>query len=161
MLTNHSAYIKHQRDIYALSALYHIYSTAKAFEVWLHHDIYNYMCNASIHYVCNNTVTCTFSTYEHSDYTHTITNNNDEICHVILLKYFYNHVRTTDGCGSLFLLTALYLKMLVRPLELLISRIQSVFLIHFKAWAILAQQCAALRIHLEPINKELMLLVTM
>ena len=37
------------------------------------------------------------------------------------------------------------------------------FLIHFEAWAKLAQQwlvCAPLGIHLEPINKELMLLVT-
>ena len=36
-------------------------------------------------------------------------------------------------------------------------------LIHFEAWAKLAQQwlvCAPLGIHLEPINKELMLLVT-
>ena len=38
------------------------------------------------------------------------------------------------------------------------------FLICFEAWAKLAQQwlvCAPLGIHLEPINKELMLLVTM
>ena len=37
------------------------------------------------------------------------------------------------------------------------------FLISFEAWAKLAQKwlvCAPLRIHLEPINKELMLLVT-
>ena len=37
------------------------------------------------------------------------------------------------------------------------------FLISFEAWAKLAQQwlvCAPLGIHLEPINKELMLLVT-
>ena len=37
------------------------------------------------------------------------------------------------------------------------------FLICFEAWAKLAQQwlvCAPLGIHLEPINKELMLLVT-
>ena len=39
----------------------------------------------------------------------------------------------------------------------------SEFLIRFEAWAKLAQQrlvCAPLGIHLEPINKELMLLVT-
>ena len=39
----------------------------------------------------------------------------------------------------------------------------SEFLICFEAWAKLAQQwlvCAPLEIHLEPINKELMLLVT-
>ena len=39
----------------------------------------------------------------------------------------------------------------------------SQFLISFEAWAKLAQKwlvCAPLRIHLEPINKELMLLVT-
>ena len=37
--------MKHQRDIHALSALNGIYSTAKSFEVWLHHDIdvYNYI----------------------------------------------------------------------------------------------------------------------
>ena len=40
MLTNHSACMKHQRNIYAPSALYGLYSTAKDFEVWLHHDIY-------------------------------------------------------------------------------------------------------------------------
>ena len=40
MLTNHSAHMKHQRDICAPSATYHSYSTAKGFEVWLHHDIY-------------------------------------------------------------------------------------------------------------------------
>ena len=37
------------------------------------------------------------------------------------------------------------------------------FLIRFEAWATLAQQwlvCVPLKIHLEPINKELMLLVT-
>ena len=37
------------------------------------------------------------------------------------------------------------------------------FLVCFEAWAKLAQKwsvCAPLRIHLEPINKELMLLVT-
>ena len=39
----------------------------------------------------------------------------------------------------------------------------SEFLIHFEAWAKLAQQwlvCTPLGRHLEPINKELMLLVT-
>ena len=40
---------------------------------------------------------------------------------------------------------------------------QAEFLIHFEAWAKLAQQllvCVSLGIHLEPINKDLMLLVT-
>ena len=40
----------------------------------------------------------------------------------------------------------------------------SKFLIHFEAWAKLAQQwlvCAPLGIYFKPINKELMLLVTM
>ena len=40
---------------------------------------------------------------------------------------------------------------------------ESEFLISFEAWAKLAQQwlvCAPLGIHLEPINKKLMLLVT-
>ena len=32
-------YIKHERDLYALSALYLIYSTANSFEVWLQWDI--------------------------------------------------------------------------------------------------------------------------
>ena len=40
VLTNHSAYIKHQRIIHALSAIYHIYIPVRSFEVWLHHDIY-------------------------------------------------------------------------------------------------------------------------
>ena len=43
-----------------------------------------------------------------------------------------------------------------------IPKYPSEFLIRFEAWAKLAQQwlmCAPLGIHLEPINKELMLLV--
>ena len=40
MLYNMSrAYIKHQRDVYALSALYLIYIPANLFEVCLKHDI--------------------------------------------------------------------------------------------------------------------------
>ena len=39
VLTNHSACIKHQRVIHALSAMYHIYIPVKSFELWLHHDI--------------------------------------------------------------------------------------------------------------------------
>ena len=35
--------MKHQRDLYALDALYGIYTTAEHFDVWLHHDIYNYI----------------------------------------------------------------------------------------------------------------------
>ena len=43
VLTNHSACIKHQRVIHALSAMYHIYIPVKSFEVWLHHDMYIYI----------------------------------------------------------------------------------------------------------------------
>ena len=39
VLTNRSTYIKHQRDIHAQCAMYHIYIPALAFEVWLHWDI--------------------------------------------------------------------------------------------------------------------------
>ena len=44
----HSACIKHQRVIHALSAMYHIYIPVGSFEVWLHHDIYIY-----IYYIYN------------------------------------------------------------------------------------------------------------
>ena len=35
--------MKDQKNIHALSALYGIYSTAKHFDVWIHHDIYIYI----------------------------------------------------------------------------------------------------------------------
>ena len=39
VLTNRSTYIKHQRDIHAHCAMYHIYIPVVAFEVWLHWGI--------------------------------------------------------------------------------------------------------------------------
>ena len=43
VITNRSTYIKHQRDIHAHCAMYHIYIPVVAFEVWLHWDIIYYI----------------------------------------------------------------------------------------------------------------------
>ena len=39
LLTGAGAYIKHERDLYALSAVYQIYCTVVTFEVWLQWEI--------------------------------------------------------------------------------------------------------------------------
>ena len=47
VLTNRSTYIKHQSDIHAQCAMYHIYIPVVAFELWLHWDINIYTVNTS------------------------------------------------------------------------------------------------------------------
>ena len=44
LLTGASAYIKHERDLYALSAVYQICCTVVTFEVWLQWEINKSIC---------------------------------------------------------------------------------------------------------------------
>ena len=44
LLTGAGAYIKHERDLYVLSAVYQIYCTVVTFEVWLQWEINKYIC---------------------------------------------------------------------------------------------------------------------
>ena len=54
LLTGAGAYIKHQRDLYTLSAVYQIYCTVVTFKVWLQWEIMWFitllcLCTAGLH----------------------------------------------------------------------------------------------------------------